>query len=1137
MIPRTKHLRALMLGAMMSAGLVTVTLAPRVALAQTSKGTLTGIVRDSSGAVVVGANVTATDSANGEIRSTATTTLGAYRLDALTPGQYTLHVESTGFEQFEAKNVTVSASLVVSYDVELKLGHLSETVSVNASNILLNQENGSLSQTISGAALAKLPIFSLNPIELLTTVPGVQIVSNTNDTNGEEIQVSGARSRANNFMIDGEEINDATIAGQAVQPNIPDMYSDVIVYTHNPPAEFGRASGGVVNLITKGGTNTFHGSGWELYSGSGLNSTDGQQRQLTPKSRGDKPRYDQHQLGFTAGGPIIKDKLFAFGAAQWTRVYGNETALQVLLPNASGVALLKELAGGTGTVATNAALMLQYLSNASYLSSFADFTDDTQLPGSANGPALASLGTACSSTDSACNAGLQIDTFLRPATPEQNPDTQWTYRIDYTPWTKDTFTARYLHDRSSLTPDFFANGSSLPGFDTLQGGFSELGQGTWTHIFSSHFLNEFRASETRLSFAFSPTAQSVANPLYDFPTIETPEIQNLGFDQTDFPQGRGQDMYQFQDTVSWTHGRHTVRAGADIGRRIEKDLNAIPVNGVLSFAKGGDGSSGVGDFLLNELGPSGTATRTFGNPDVDPHSWRSGIFAQDDFKFSPGLTLNLGVRWDYYTNPDNSLPYPAINPSLTPPFGPINTVYKVAEDKTNFAPRVGFAYTPRQGKWLGDGKTVVRGGFGIFYDPEFTNITTNNADTAPNVAAGEIQQTATGPVIGNATGLLATISPEVNQFSTVESVVNNLTSPYSEEWNLGVERVLPGQIALSVTYVGSRGVKLFANQQYNYQDFNTGARLDPTRGAIIARGNFADSRYNGLEVGGKHNFSHGLAVTGSYVYSKSLDDGSDIFAPDSSPTSYSANLAPGGRHQDWGNSVFDHRQYAAFTYVWSPTGLHSDNKRLDAFLSGGTQHWTISGASRFQSGAYANLNIYGEDTNGDGSVANDRPILSNKSAPIDSVAIDGHYSSFLGGPATPGTYYDVLANNTTGAINPIDPTTVHWLIPYGPQFVSQEVGRNSFLTPGSMYNDIALEKAIPTSLLHLDRGQFVIRAEVENVANHNNLNYPWLSSNDNYTNLDLLYAGTSTFLNRSGARDNTDAAGNRSLRFWAKFTF
>jgi hypothetical protein len=1106
---------------MMSAGVVTVTLVPRVALAQTSKGTLTGIIRDSSGAVVVGASITATNVETSEARTTKSDSLGAYRFDAMTPGRYTLRVESTGFELFEAKGLSVPASLVISYDVELKLGHLNETVSVSASNVLLNQENGSLSQTISGEALAKLPIFSLNPIEVLTTVPGVQIVSNTANEEGLDIQVSGARPTANNFMIDGEEINDATITGQAVQPQIPDMYSDAIVYTHNPPAEFGRASGGVVNLITKSGTNTFHGSAWELYSGSGLDSVDGQTRQLTPKNRADKARYDQHTFGFTAGGPIIKDKLFAFGAAQWERFYGNEQASQVLLPNSTGVQLLQSLAGGTGTVATNASLILQYLSNASYLSTFEDFTTTT---------VAQSLGDACLANDLVCAAGLNIDTFERPPTPEQSPDTQWTYRIDYTPWAKDTFTARYLHDRSSLTPDFFTNGTSLPGFDSQQGGFSELGQGTWTHIFSSRFLNEFRVAETRLYFAFAPTAATLANPLYSATNLEfgaagSPEITTLGFNQ-DFPQSRGQDMYQFQDTVSWTHDRHTVRAGADIGRRIEMDMNGLNLHGELAFVDGGTGSSSIGNFLLNQLGPSGTAAITFGSPRVDPHSWRSGIFAQDDFKFSPGLTLNLGVRWDYFTNPDNSLAYPAINPSsATTLYGPIDTVYKVPNDKHSIAPRVGFAYAPHLGRWYADGKTVIRGGFGIFFDSEFTEITTTTAANAPNISSEKLQQT-TGNGLGNATGLIATISPQVSQTSDVYSVVNNLTSPYSEEWNLGVERALPGQIALSVTYVGSRGVKLFANQQYNYDDFDTGDRLNPSRGEIDARGNFADSRYNGLEVGVRHNLSHGVTVNASYVYSKSLDDGSGILAPDSAPTSYTANLAPGGRHQDWANSTFDHRQYLAFTYVWSPAGLHSDSKGLDGLLSAGTRHWTISGSSRFQSGAYSSVNFAGIDSNGDGSIYNDRPILSNKNAPFDSVAIDGFYSGFLGGPATPGTYYDVLANNTTGAINPIDPTTVHWLIPYGPnsQFLSQEIGRDSFLNPGLLYNDVALEKDVPATFLHFDRGQFVIRAEVQNIANHNNVNLPLVN---------LLYVGTNSFLNYPEARETND----RALRFWAKFTF
>jgi outer membrane receptor protein involved in Fe transport len=1100
---------------MMSAGLVLVAFAPHASVAQTSQGTLTGVVRDSSGAVIVDASVSATNVGTGDIRTTKTNSLGAYRLDAVPPGQYILHVEASGFEQFEAKNVTVQPSLLVSYDLVLKLGHVEQTVTVTESEVLLDKENGSLSSTISGEAMAKLPIFTLNPVEVLTTVPGVQVVANSGFSNGDNIQVSGARPRGNNFMIDGEEINDATIAGQAVQPNIPDMYSDIVVYTHNPPAEFGRASGGVVNMITKGGSNTFHGTGWELYSGSGLNSVDAQTRQITPKDRSNKARYDEHQYGFTAGGPIVRNKLFAFGAAQWSRYYGMEQASELDLPNASGVAVLQSLAAGSGTTATNAALLLQYLSNATYLTNFLDFGSITTV----------SLGAACPASDTACAAGLGVDLYRRPNVAEQNPDTQWTYRIDYTPTAKDTFTARYLHDRDSLTPDFFTNGTSLPGFDTYQGGPSELGQGTWTHIFSPHFLNEFRVAETRLHFYFAPTAETLANPAYADPTLEFKDLSSLGFNQN-FPQGRGQDMYQFQDTITWTHGRQSLRIGADIGRRLEKDLVSQNAKGTLDFVKGGTGVSAEGNFLLNQLGPSGTATKTYGPTRMDPHSWRSGVFAQDDIKISPDFTLNLGARYDYFTNPENVLTYPGLDPNN--PTAPINSVYKVATDAKNIAPRIGFAYTPHAGNRLSDGRTVVRGGFGIFYDSDFTNIALNEAQSSPNAVSGTLIQT-TGNGLSNATSLIGSIPDVLSGQSSVLSVVKNLTSPYSIEWNLGVERELPFQIGLSATYVGSRGVKLYANQQYNYFSFATGERLDPSRSAINARGNFGDSDYNGLEVGVKRNFSRGLAITGAYVYSKALDDVSEVFTVDSNTTSYGSDLTPGGKGHDWGNSTYDHRQYLAITYVWTPSGLRSSGKGLDTLLSAVTRHWTVSGASRFQTGAYATINLDGLDTNGDGNSGNDRPLLSNKSAPFSSVGVDGIY---LG--ATPGTYYDLVANNQTGAVNVVSPSAVRWLIPYGPTNYTQTIGRNSYLTPGSLYNDIALEKDVPTSLLHFDRGQFVIRAEVENLANHNNVNLPWAGI---YNNLNLLNVGTSEFLNYSQARDNSDPAGNRNLRFWLKYTF
>jgi hypothetical protein len=326
---------------------------------------------------------------------------------------------------------------------------------------------------------------------------------------------------------------------------------------------------------------------------------------------------------------------------------------------------------------------------------------------------------------------------------------------------------------------------------------------------------------------------------------------------------------------------------------------------------------------------------------------------------------------------------------------------------------------------------------------------------------------------------------------------------------------------MAIRYVGSRSNKLFANQQYNYFSGTTGARLTPTYGAVNARGNFADSNYNSVQVEGAHLFSHGFQIRGNYTYSKTLDDGSEIFTTFSSPTSYSANLAPGGRGQDYGNSAYDHRHYFVLSYVWSPAGLHSSNTVANAALGALTRHWTLSGIDRWQSGPYSTFAINGLDINGDGTTSNDRPILGNVSAPLTTAGIDGFFVN-----GTPGTYYDLAANNATNALNPVSPSSVHWLVPYGPanQFLHQEIGRNSYANPGLQFYDLALEKGIGLSYLHLERGQLILRAEVQNIGNHNNVGP-----------LDTFVTdiGTGNYFNRQNALEDA----GRTMVLWAKIAF
>jgi outer membrane receptor protein involved in Fe transport len=1066
------------------------------AIAQSSKGIIAGVVRDKTGAVISGAKVTVTSQETSETRNAVADERGAFRMDAVNSGHYTVNVQATGFDTANTRDLNVLPSVVTTYDPVLTVGEVSQAVTVEANSNNINTENGELSSTVGTTELQRIPAFSLNPIELLQTVPGVQIVDQNLGINGiggnfYQIEVNGARPRSNNFMMDGQDINDVGIGGQAFNINIPDAFQSVTALTNSSSAEYGRSGGAVVNLITKAGTHQYHGDVWELYTGSGLDSLDGITRQGKPYASNPKARYDQHQIGFTLGGPIWKNKLYGFGAAQFSRFYGNSQPGSVELPDATGYAQLTAIGG------PQIALLDSYLSGGAYLTQYTNI-------GAANNYKI--------SPRVGCTAGCGISTalFLRPPVSQQEPETQWLYRIDFIPSAKDSFSVRYLHDRSNFNPYLPLNTSGLPGFDSEVGGPAEIAQATWTHVFSPRLLNELRASETRVNFLFQPTPQTVANPLSKNYNIT---FSGQGFGGTNplgisqnMPQGTNEELYQFQDTVTWTRGRHTIRTGADVGRQIETDVVAQNALGGLLFAKGG-ALSPLDNFLDNFLGQSGSAGKTFGPTRIDPHTWKSGFFVQDDIKLLSDLTINAGIRYDYLTAPENSLPYPAID--INNPFAPINTLIKAKNDTNNVAPRLGFAWNPHF-SFFSDGKTVFHGGLGAFYDTDFTNIATNGAQASPNAPTGLLTST-TGRGLANATSLIATITPTLNPLSSVQSIASNLVNPLTWQWNVGLERQLPAQVKLTVNYVGNHGSQLYANQQMNY--FINGSRINPARGAINIRANRADSSYNSLQTEVTRQFSHGVFFRVAYTYGKDLDDASDVFATFASPTSYSANLSGNGLHQDWGPSVWDHRHYVSFSYVWAPTGFRSNNAAGDFLLGTFTRHFSVSGTTQLQSGYHSTFNVSGVDMNGDGSTANDRPLVGNSSKPIDTAGFDGFYFGL-----TPGVYYDAVTGNPTTA------DLVHWLVPHGPQFTGLEIGRNSFVNPNAQYWNIAVEKDVPTSWMHFERGAFVFRVEAQNFTNHNNI-AP--------LDINLLDIGTSSYLNKQNAVEPTF----RHLLLWAKFRF
>jgi len=1090
-----------------------------VVSAQTSKGILAGTVRDQTGAAVPNATVTVTSQETGETRTATSNSQGSYRVEAINPGLYSIHAALSGFSAVDVKDLAVTPSIVTTYDPKLSIGNVDVNITVEANTNAINTEGGTLSGTIDALELAKVPIFSLNPFELVATLPGVQLVNPALGLAGiggnfEQLVVNGARPRSNNFMLDGQDINDVGIGGQSFDPQVPDMYQSTAVILNSASAEFGRSGGAVVNLITKGGTNHFHGTVFELYSGSGLNALDGQTRKGKPYdlTQGNpKARFDQHQFGFTAGGPIWKEKLFAFGGTQFSRFYGKSTSGFIELPDAAGYAQLTAIGG------PQVALLQGLLNNGSYLKQYTNLS-----------AGQGSVEDIPISPRPGCTAGCVITTanFQRPPVAQQQPDTQWTYRIDFIPRPTDTFTFRYLHDRSNFTPDLGLNSSGLPGFDGQVGGPAELAQGTWTHVFTPHLLNEFRLSEVRLADLFDLTPEAKANPqakIFNVNFLDN-NIPALGISQN-IPQGRQQELYQFQDTVGWVKGRHSIRTGIDLGRDLEIDLVAQNALGGLNFNAGGPtpttGLSSVDNFLDNRLGTSGFAQKTFGPTRVDPHLWKIGSFIQDDIKLTADLTINLGLRYDYMTVPDNVLQYPSVNPNN--PFAPINTVIPVKADKNNFGPRFGFAFNPHAGIFA-DGKTVFHGGIGVFYDTDFTNILINSAQSSPNAPTSLAQSTVDGGLT-NATGLFALMTPVLDPLnSSVLSITSNLVNPITYQYNFGFERQLPAQIKLTMNYVGARGEKLFSNRQLNYFGGFGQTRLNPTRNAINIRDNRGDSHYDSGQVEVTRSYKS-LLFRASYAFGKDLDDASEVFATFASPTSYSSNLAGNALGQDYGHSAFDRQHVASFEYVYSPTGFHSNNSVADGLLSAFTRHFIISGTTQFSSGPYSSFNLSGRDTNGDGSSANDRPLIGNPNAPITTAGIDG---AFIGGTA--GTYYDLAAYNQSAGKsprvrNPVSVGAVHFLVPRGAQFTGQAIGRNSFENPGQQFWNAALEKDIPARFTHLESGQFVLRVEGQNVGNHNNV-----STLDN--NVLNIGKGTS-YLDRSSKREGT----NQSFRLWAKFIF
>lgn len=1060
--------------------------------AQTSNGTLVGRVTDPTGAAVPNAKIKAVSPDYGQPLEATTDSAGTYRMDSVQPGTYAVTFSAPGFADLQVTDVVMRGSITTTVDGALQVGAVSKTVVVEASAAqTIDTQSGQLGESLGKEEIENLPYTSFNPAELAQTLPGVQDIPAGGSavqgfTNGFGYSVNGTRPRSNNFLIDGQDDNDYSISGQAFQPTNVGAIQEFTILTNSYSAEFGRGGGSVGNYIYKSGTNGVHAQAWEINNDSAF-AADPAQNKINGVTI---PLFIENTFGFDIGGPVIKDKLFFFASVQWDRTRQRGTGpSQQFLPTAAGVTTLESLLPNP-----NVQLLLNSLGGLTAPEN-PDGTGQFQ-------PNCVALGNG----RPCVNTGI----FQLSGVPEAGNDRQQYYRLDWHLGPNDVLTGAYIRDDSTLSPDFFANPTNLPQFETLQGGPSQIFRGQWTHIFSSRLVNELRFSYTNIDFAFAQTSTTLSGPLANIPEIDfgaDTGFPSLGVGSA-FPQGRGHKTTQAQDALSYSVGRHTIKGGADITFLTVRDEVPFNSRGDISFVSGG-GFSSLGNFVDDFTGQGGSVSKVFGNPIINPNTTIYAPYIQDTWRVKSNLTFNLGLRYEYWGTLENSLQYPAINYSLG--FGipgsafPSAFSFQQKPDKTNFGPRLGFAYTPHWGQRIfGQDKTVIRGGYGIFYDGLFTNIVDNTAATAPNATGGTVTG-GTGRGAPNAMTQLAAIVPVPNAFTTVDTIANNLKNPRTQQYNLDIQRELPSRFIFTAAYVGTRGANLFVNQDYN-PTVDFGPRLNPNFGDILVRSNAGHSNYNSLQLELERRLNTSFTMRASYTYSKFLDNGSEVFT---STGGSSVALDVFNQNSDYGPSAFDRRHRFEMAYVWDlPYSRH------DKITKALTDRWQWSSIVTLESGT-ADTVFDGFDVNGDGRSGNDRPILSNKSASLDNNGIDGVQ---LGLTTTPGTYFALTQNClNTGICTSAPANTFHFLIPASGLGT---IGRNSQFGPGQIFWDTSIERKFPIPMGKLETQSLMFRAEFFNALNHPNLYTP------TFNLLSPLYNDAGAYI-----------FGGRTIKFWLRYEF
>jgi hypothetical protein len=1048
-------------------------------------GDIQGTVVDPSGAAIAGAKVTITSVDTGQSRVVTTGSSGEFSAYLLDIGFYNVTIEMAGFKSY-TQTAEVRNGEKTRVDASMVIGTVGQSVTVESTQLpTLDVSTAQLSSSLSSEEVQSLPNLSRDPVAFATLNPGTVPVTKDNPFLGlGSFNSNGSRGRADNITLDGVTAADVSTTGESGAAFTDQDVLEFKVITNNFDAEFGRNSGAQVQIITKSGTNQYHGEAYYFAQNTFFgNAVDYFTQAAAPGLRPEPTPIIQNQGGANFGGPIIKDHTFIYGSWEMdrTRGLGATVVANVLTP-------------------TQAAAI----------------TDPTALAiFQADGSPTSASGTLPGNSANSLNAHT------------------WTIRVDQLlRGGKDSLFVKYGQSPSvAISPGLTFISTNLVGFGASNTAAPKDLTVSYTSTFTSNLVNNFR-------FGFGRS-----NPIFpaNSPFPPGPQIIIEGFDsfgESDIiPQGRTQNTFQYADTVSYTRGRHTIKFGVDINRYQAPSFFPALADGLYVFGTLAQFQSGTPIQFNQFIGPTerhNFALDAFG-------------FVQDDFRVTRSLTLNLGFRLESSggvselnnllsnLDPNNTTPIGQLG---TGPLGGVQIGGTAFNRNWNPAPRLGFAWNP------GNGKLVVRGGYGIAYDFIYQNPITNLRFSPPFVNQLLLQGASfsggntfaalvagTAPAQLQAEAGLGSFDPNQIDFGGFSPVIQTLSNPRNQQYDFGIEYQAPHDLVLKATYVGTRNDHLQVSQPINhvlpanipapptsladqtarqdeflttFSNENLGPtfapplnnRLDPRFDSVVQVQSTGTSNYNSLQIQGIRRFKNGLTFNANYTWSHCIDDVSDALGV---LINDSANLLDPTKPLSFqrSNCQFDIRNRVALNYVYDlPFGKGDTGWKRAAF--GG---WQTSGVFTAQSGLPATLPA---------PPVNFAPDLAfPNGGSISDLLLDGDSNVSLDGNAT------LLrpVPDKPGINQPVDPTT----IVSEPLLESEGTsGRNHLRLAGLMDFDIAVTKRISFT----ERFSLQMGWQALNILNHPNFGgyvNNFAASNFN------TYTNTSTF--------------NRQFQLFAKFNF